>query len=125
MFSYRTAIIGTPTAHKSDRLSLLPSGPDEVHRLLLRGTNYRSPIEKQKAANAADFLMAESEGFEPSVRFPVHTLSRRAPSTARTALQVENYVKNIQLVPRKNTRSSFATAGISIPNNECICQDYY
>jgi len=29
------------------------------------------------------------------------------------------------LVPRKNTRSSFATAGISIPNNECICQDYY
>ncbi|MBP2658964.1 MAG: hypothetical protein H6Q69_1996, partial [Firmicutes bacterium] len=30
---------------------------------------------------------AEREGFEPSVQFPVHTLSRRAPSTARTSLQ--------------------------------------
>ena len=33
--------------------------------------------------------MAEREGFEPSVRFPAHTLSRRAPSTARSSLQVE------------------------------------
>jgi hypothetical protein len=33
--------------------------------------------------------MAESEGFEPSIRFPVYTLSRRAPSTTRTTLQVE------------------------------------
>ena len=31
-------------------------------------------------------LMAEREGFEPSVQLPVHTLSRRAPSTARTSL---------------------------------------
>ena len=30
--------------------------------------------------------MAEREGFEPSVRLHVHTLSRRAPSTARTPL---------------------------------------
>jgi len=29
------------------------------------------------------------------------------------------------LMPRKNTRSSFTTAGISIPNNKGICQDYY
>ena len=27
-------------------------------------------------------------GFEPTVRFPVHTLSRRAPSTARTPIHV-------------------------------------
>lgn len=33
--------------------------------------------------------MAEREGFEPSVRFPVHTLSRRAPSTTRSSLQVD------------------------------------
>ncbi len=32
--------------------------------------------------------MAESEGFEPSVQFPAHTLSRRAPSTTRTTLQM-------------------------------------
>ena len=29
---------------------------------------------------------AEREGFEPSIRFPVYTLSRRAPSTTRTPL---------------------------------------
>jgi hypothetical protein len=32
--------------------------------------------------------MAEREGFEPSVRFPVHTLSKRAPSTTRTSLRI-------------------------------------
>ena len=31
--------------------------------------------------------MAEREGFEPSVAFRLHTLSRRAPSTTRTPLQ--------------------------------------
>ena len=29
---------------------------------------------------------AERKGFEPSIRFPVYTLSRRAPSTTRTPL---------------------------------------
>ena len=32
------------------------------------------------------FYSAESEGFEPSIQFPVYTLSRRAPSTTRTTL---------------------------------------
>ena len=31
--------------------------------------------------------MAERAGFEPAVRFPVHTLSRRAPSTTRPPLR--------------------------------------
>ena len=31
--------------------------------------------------------MAEGEGFEPSRRFPVYTLSRRAPSTTRPPLR--------------------------------------
>ena len=30
--------------------------------------------------------VAEREGFEPSVEFPLHTLSKRAPSTARPSL---------------------------------------
>ncbi len=30
---------------------------------------------------------AETEGFEPSVEFPLHTLSKRAPSATRTSLQ--------------------------------------
>jgi hypothetical protein len=33
--------------------------------------------------------MAEREGFEPSIRFLVYTLSRRAPSTTRSSLRVE------------------------------------
>src|SRR4051812_38741703 len=32
--------------------------------------------------------LAEREGFEPSVEFPLHTLSKRAPSTTRTSLRV-------------------------------------
>ena len=32
--------------------------------------------------------MAERVGFEPTVRFPVHTLSKRAPSTTRTSLRL-------------------------------------
>ncbi len=31
--------------------------------------------------------MAESEGFEPSILFPIYTLSRGAPSATRPALQ--------------------------------------
>ena len=41
--------------------------------------------------------MAEREGFEPSVQLPVHTLSRRAPSTARTSLQVVYFCKTFYL----------------------------
>jgi hypothetical protein len=33
--------------------------------------------------------MAEGAGFEPAIRFPVYTLSRRAPSTTRPPLQHE------------------------------------
>ena len=33
-------------------------------------------------------ILAEREGFEPSVRLPLHTLSKRAPSTTRTPLLI-------------------------------------
>jgi hypothetical protein len=33
-------------------------------------------------------IMAERVGFEPTVEFPQHSLSRRAPSTTRTPLRV-------------------------------------
>ena len=32
--------------------------------------------------------LAERVGFEPTVEFPLHTLSKRAPSTTRTSLRV-------------------------------------
>ena len=38
------------------------------------------PTERQRRR------VAEREGFEPSVEFPLHTLSKRAPSTTRTSL---------------------------------------
>ena len=33
-------------------------------------------------------LMAEEMGFEPTIQFPVYTLSKRAPSTARPILRI-------------------------------------
>ena len=32
-------------------------------------------------------ILAEREGFEPSLEFPLNTLSKRAPSTTRPSLQ--------------------------------------
>ncbi len=40
-------------------------------------------------------LMAEREGFEPSIWFPIYTRSRRAPSTTRPPLQKS------RTIPRK------------------------
>ena len=34
-------------------------------------------------------FLAEREGFEPSIEFPLYTLSKRAPSTARPSLPCE------------------------------------
>ena len=36
--------------------------------------------------------MAERVGFEPTVEFPLHTLSKRAPSTTRTSLRLESAI---------------------------------
>ena len=36
-----------------------------------------------------DKEVAEGEGFEPSIRFPAYTLSKRAPSATRPPLQVD------------------------------------
>src|SRR5580765_5180986 len=36
--------------------------------------------------------LAERVGFEPTVEFPLHTLSKRAPSTTRTSLRLESTV---------------------------------
>src|SRR5215475_15140879 len=36
-----------------------------------------------------DSKLAEREGFEPSIEFPLYTLSKRAPSTTRPSLRSE------------------------------------
>lgn len=48
----------------------------------MKNTRFRGNLY----APFACVLMAESEGFEPSERFPVHTISNRAPSTTQPTL---------------------------------------
>ena len=52
-----------------------------------RGFENPLPCKIQKGAYAPFCILAEREGFEPSIRGTVYTLSRRAPSTTRTPLQ--------------------------------------
>ena len=56
--------------------------------LRLSNSNFSTVImpEERDRLHAISFE-AETEGFEPSIQFPVYTLSRRAPSTTRTSLQ--------------------------------------
>src|SRR6266511_2823716 len=42
-----------------------------------------------KLLKTKDQSVAERVGFEPTVGFPLHTLSKRAPSTTRTSLRLE------------------------------------
>ena len=76
-------IAGLARGTRRGPLPLLPSGPGGVHGLPLRGARLSYPPAMLKKPKK----MAEREGFEPSVRVNVHTLSRRAPSTARTSLR--------------------------------------
>ena len=46
---------------------------------------------RSSLANAGE-RMAERVGFEPTVEFPLHTLSKRAPSTTRTSLRLESTI---------------------------------
>jgi hypothetical protein len=48
------------------------------------GTNYFCDIND---------LMAERQGFEPWIQFPVYTLSKRAPSATRPSLRWRNVLK--------------------------------
>ncbi len=45
------------------------------------------PSQKAERRSQSDFGLAERAGFEPAIRFPVYTLSRRAPSTTRPPLR--------------------------------------
>ena len=47
--------------------------------------------------------MAEGEGFEPSIRFPVYTLSRRAPSTTRPPLQIFRFYSCVSDCVRRSS----------------------
>ncbi len=45
------------------------------------------PADSSLPLYATDSILAEREGFEPSIEFPLYTLSKRAPSTTRPSLR--------------------------------------
>ena len=49
-----------------------------------------TPDIKRSDQMAGSFNMAERAGFEPAIRLPAYTLSKRAPSATRTPLQMSN-----------------------------------
>src|SRR3989339_371343 len=59
----------------------------------------------------AYFNLAEREGFEPSIKLPLYTLSRRAPSTTRTSLLRAVFEWDLNLVhPRGFEPLAFGSA---------------
>ena len=88
-------VAGHPNALRGP-LPLLPSGPGGVHgstvirtRPPSAATNVAAP-ESACAGSGAALELAEREGFEPSVRLPVHSISNAAPSASRSSLQKSN-----------------------------------
>ena len=62
------------------------SNPEPSGRLPAdRSGRPRGGVEQSETAGSE--IMAEREGFEPSIRLPVYTRSRRAPSTTRPPLR--------------------------------------
>ncbi len=62
-----------------------PGGPGAMRVRKLCRPEQCEPLKRQSPAGRGSvFDLAVREGFEPSIRFLVYTLSRRAPSTART-----------------------------------------
>jgi hypothetical protein len=58
-----------------------------------------SPIVSQVVKYMKIKGVAEREGFEPSVRLPLHTLSKRAPSATRTPLQLWQFNAACRRIP--------------------------
>ena len=67
LFHVESQFPGDLAAHEALRLSLLPSGPDEVHRTPLRKTQALQPDLKK------NIKMAESERFELSIQRSPYT----------------------------------------------------
>ena len=61
-------------------------------------------IEKFKLNKEQIFILAESEGFEPSIQLPVYLLSREALSTTQPTLRVFYYTDNFIMLNDSNYR---------------------
>jgi hypothetical protein len=76
------------------------------------GRNRKEPATKKpvntrsyRLLKLLTFVTAERAGFEPAIPFRVYTLSRRAPSTTRTPLQIK-ISRHTSREGRKNTQST-------------------
>src|SRR4029434_10325403 len=65
----------------------------------------------RRSSPAGERSLAEREGFEPSVEFPLHTLSKRAPSTTRTSLHFR--INNLRAV--WNSVAQNAPSHVAVP----------
>ena len=57
--------------------------------------------------------MAERMGFEPMKEFPLYTLSKRAPSTARPPL-LEFYLKNLESLNAFNKKTKYVKLDLNL-----------
>ena len=73
-------------SHKTCNVAVRPPHSREASEESFEDQN-RENFEKTGRFGAVTEL-AERVGFEPTVEFPLHTLSKRAPSTTRTSLRV-------------------------------------
>ena len=70
--------------------------------------------------------MAERVGFEPTVEFPLHTLSKRAPSTTRTSLRFRiNDLRAVRNRIAQNPPSRISDSTCPVPPTVCgnACHD--
>ncbi len=81
--------------HPNHSLPLLPSGPGGVCELSSRrdrrGHHRRGLLSPGTDGPGPFQQLAERAGFEPAIRLTVYTLSRRAPSTTRTPLRLQQH----------------------------------
>ena len=62
--------------------------------------------------------MAEREGFEPSIRFPAYTRSRRAPSTTRPPLRIGTGATYTRVVEDQAQSSSWQPVTLPTPHQD-------
>ena len=79
-------------------------------------------IAPERAGKCSRAEAAGGEGFEPSVGFPLHTLSKRAPSTTRPSLRLKLWRRSSDLHWRARVESTVYRkgAGRSTPDADGI-----
>src|SRR6266480_3776047 len=89
----RTSILSrSEPVSSSELLVILPCATPAILALIVAHT--ASKCNKIKG-------LAEREGFEPPIRFPVYTLSKRAPSATRPSLLSISFLSDFMELTRR------------------------